>query len=251
MKKIGIVGGVGPEASNKFCELLIKRKRKLKDQDNIPFIHYCNPQIPDRTEFILGEGEDPIPELIRSCLELEKINADFIVIPCNTAHCFLDKIQENVSIPIVDMTKVLIKKIITERPLIKRVGVLATTGSIKSRLFEDYLNSLGIETVAPDEIEQEALVMEAIYGKKGIKTGKKAHPKRLLLQAAENLIQQGAEAIILGCTEIPLVLKQKDFAIKLYDPMDILAKEIVQYVESEEKTEVITVKYVITNPSKQ
>lgn len=245
MNKVGIVGGIGPEASNKFCELLIKRKSKKTDQENIPFIHLCNPQIPDRTEFILGKGENPIPAIIETCLKMEKMGADFLVIPCNTAHCFLSEIQEKVSIPIVDMTKVLMKKIKISAPSIKKIGVLATTGSRTNKLFENYLGSIGIETITPTETEQEELVMEAIYGKKGIKAGRKIYPKKLLYLAAQKLIGRGAQAIILGCTEIPLVLKQKDFAIKLYDPMEIVAKEIINYVESKEKPEVVTVKYVI------
>lgn len=249
MERVGIVGGTGPEASNKFCELLIKYKKKKKDQDNIPFIHFCNPQIPDRTDFIMGEGPDPTPEFIKTCLELEKAGADFLVIPCNTAHHFLPEIQEKVGIPIIDMTKLTIKEISTNAPSLRKIGLLATTGTLKSKLFEKYLNTIGVETITPNEFEQEELVTEAIYGTKGIKAGKKLHAKRLLYLATQKLIERGAQAIIMGCTEIPLVLKQKFFSVKLYDPMRIAAKEIIKYTESEEKSEVITVKYVIKNPS--
>ena len=117
----------------------------------------------------------------------------------------------------------------------------------------DFVQSLKhstlIETIIPNEFEQEDLVMEAIYGSKGIKAGKKLYGKRLLFLAAQNLIRKGAQAIILGCTEVPLVLKQKDFEVKLYDPMRISAKEIIKYIGSKEKTEVITVKYVIQKPT--
>lgn len=244
MKTIGIVGGVGPEASNKFCDLLIKYKHKSKDQDNIPFIHFCNPQIPDRTEFILGKGKNPVPEIVKTCLKLEEAGADFLVIPCNTAHCFLSQIQQDISIPIIDMIKILIKKIKTENPQIKRVGILATTGSIKAKLFENYLNIIDVKAIIPNSQDQEQLVMKAIYGENGIKSGKKVYPKKLLLKAAKNLIKKGAQAIILGCTEIPLVLKQKNLNLPLYDPMDIVAEEIIEYIEKEEK-EILTCDSII------
>ena len=231
-KLFGVVGGVGPEASNKFCELLVKYKSAKNDQDNIPFIHFCNPQIPDRTESILGRGENPVDEIVKTCKTLENVGAEFLVIPCNTAHYFYSDIQERVTVPIVNMIGLLVKKIKSDNPGIRRVGVLATTGSIKSGIFEDTLGSLGIETVIPYESEQKEIVMEAIYGKNGIKAGKKHEAKKLLTLMAKRLVERGAEAVILGCTEVPLVLDQKDFATKLYDPMDISAHAIIKFVES-------------------
>jgi aspartate racemase len=246
MKKIGIVGGVGPEASNAFCEMLIKNKSVKNDQDHIPFIHFSNPQIPDRTDYIIGKGENPTQEIINTCQVLENAGADFLVIPCNTAHYFLREIQENITIPIVDMTKVLVKKIAKEEPPIKKIGILATTGSIKAQIYQNYFKKVGVETILPSEKDQEEIVMDAIYGQKGIKAGNKTSSKIKLMIAAQDLINRGAEALVLGCTEIPLVLEQKDFDVKLYDPMDIASKEIIKYVEKEiEKEEVVTVKYVL------
>lgn len=246
---VGIVGGVGPEASNKFCEFLVKYKNAKSDQENISFLHYCNPQIPDRTEFILGNGVDPTPEFIESCKLLQNSGADFLVIPCNTAHYFLPEIQKHVSIPILDMTKLLIKKILEENPPIRKIGILATTGSIKARIYQEYFERLGIESILPSEEEQENLVMHAVYGANGIKAGKKTIAKKKLIDIAHRLIERGAEVLVLGCTEIPLVLKQKDFDIKLFDPMAISAKEIIRYVEKETRMEVVTVEYSLKRPA--
>ena len=250
MKTVGIVGGVGPEASNKFCEILIKRTHAKNDQENLPFLHFCNPQIPDRTDYLLGNGEDPTPEMIKTSKKLEKAGADFLVIPCNTAHSFLPKIQEGVSIPIVDMTKILVKGVLSDYPPIEKIGILATTGSIRTRIYQDYFESVGIETLTPTEEEQENLVMEAIYGNKGIKAGKKLIPRKKLREAAKKLISRGAEAIVLGCTEIPLVLKQKDFTTKLYDPMDLTTKEIVKYISEDLENEVVSVRFVLRDFAK-
>lgn len=240
-KIIGVVGGVGPEASNKFCEFLIKNKQSKSDQEHLTFLHYCNPKIPDRTDFIIGIGEDPRPELIKTCKTLQEAGASFIVIPCNTAHVFLKDIQDFIDIPIIDMTKVLVKKVL-ENKEIKKVGVLATNGGIKTELYQSYFESVGIETILPSEEEQENLVMKSIYGKKGIKAGNKKDSKKNLTIIANKLIEKGADALILGCTEIPLVLKQKDFNVKLFDPMEIVANEVIKYLE-EEKTEMVTITY--------
>ena len=230
--------------------MLIKYKKKEKDQDNIPFIHYCDPQIPDRTEAILGIGEDPTQPIINVCLALESMGADFLVIPCNTAHHFLSRVQDEVNIPIVDMTKVLVKRVLTDNPEIKKIGILTTTGSIKAGIFQNHFGSVGVETLLPDDIDQETVVMEAIYGKQGIKAGKKRIPKILLTRAAQRLMDRGAEAIILGCTEIPLVLKSKDPKMKLYDPMELVAKDIVNYHEIK-KEDIVTVKCIIKPNEKE
>jgi aspartate racemase len=242
-KIIGIVGGVGPEASNKFCEFLIKFKKTKTDQENLKFIHFCNPKIPDRTEFILGKGLDPTSELIKTCLNLQNSGADFLVIPCNTAHYFLPEIQESVDIPIVDMTKVLVKNVLEKKPHLRKIGILATTGSLIAGIYERYFKAVGVDVILPSNEDQENLVMKSIYGQKGIKAGKKLIPKKKLIQVAHKLIKSGAEALVLGCTEIPLVLKQKDFEVKLFDPMELTAREIIKYVGEEETPLVITVKY--------
>lgn len=242
-KIVGVVGGVGPEASNKFCEFLIKYKKAKKDQDNLTFFHFCNPKIPDRTEFILGKGENPVPEIVKTCKILKEAGSDFLIIPCNTAHYFLPEVQANVDLPIVDMTKLLVKRILEEYPPITKVGIIATTGSIHTEIYQNYFKSVGVETIIPSVEDQENLVMRAIYGNDGIKAGKKILPRKKLMLIAHKLIEQGAEAIVMGCTEVPLVLRQKDFAVKLFDPMAISAKEIIKYVEEKEKPKFVTVEY--------
>jgi aspartate racemase len=245
MRMVGVVGGVGPEASNKFCELLIKNTSAKRDQDNIPFLHFCNPQIPDRTDFIIGEGESPVDELISTSRSLEAAGADFLVIPCNTAHYFLSQVQESVSIPIIDMTKVLVKNVLSGYPPIKKIGLLATTGSIRGEIYQKYFKSVGVEVILLSDEDQEELVMGAIYGDVGIKAGKKNLPKKKLKCAAEKLIEMGAEGVVLGCTEIPLVLRQKDFDVRLYDPMDLTAKEIVNYICEDSRKEIVSIRFVL------
>lgn len=222
---------MGPEASNTFCSKLIRMKKCSSDQENIPFFHYCNPKIPDRTKFILREGENPVPELLQSCKMVENAGANFLVLPCNTAHYFIPELKKNINTPIIDMVSLTVKKIKQDFPSIQKVGLLSTTGTIQARVYENKLNQLGIETVKPNSFYQESFVMEAIYGSKGIKSGKKKLGRNLLTSTVEHLISNGAQAVILGCTEIPLVLKQKDFIIPFYEPMEITVSRILEYGE--------------------
>ena len=237
-KTVGILGGLGPEASNKFCELLIKYKTKEKDQDNIPFIHISNPQIPDRASAYNGQGESPVPEMVKTCNLLKSAGADFAIIPCNTAHVFLQDIQEQVEIPIINMIDLLISDIIKTNNSIKSIGVLGTSLTKKTGLYRGYLKKAGINVIEPTDDEQDNLLMEAIHGKNGLKAGKKIISRRLLTKAANNLIDRGAEALILGCTEIPLVLLQKNFDVKLYDPMEVAAREIIRHCNPEDNIEI-------------
>ncbi|MFA6255526.1 MAG: amino acid racemase [Patescibacteria group bacterium] len=230
---VGVVGGVGPEASNKFCEFLIKNKKANSDQEHLTFIHYCNPKIPDRTKYILGEGENPKPEIIRSCKILQKAGASFIVVPCCTSHVFLKEIQEYVNIPIIDMIRILVRDVMEKYPKIKNVGILATSGSLKKNIYQNYFKDVEINAILPSAKEQEELVMNALYGSGGIKAGNKNFSKKKLMIITEKLIKQGAEAIILGCTEISLVLKQKEFDVPLIDPMEITANAVIEYLKKE------------------
>ena len=146
---------------------------------------------------------------------------------------------------IVTMASVLVKSVLSGYPPIKKIGLLATTGSIRGEIYQKYFKSVGVEVILLNDEDQEKLVMGAIYGDIGIKAGKKILPKKKLKSAAEKLIDMGAEGIVLGCTEIPLVLKQKDFDVRLYDPMDLTAKEIVKYVGEDSRKEIVSIRFVL------
>ena len=229
---VGVVGGVGPEASSKFCEYLVRGNRVAKDQEHITFIHYCNSKIPDRTQAILREGESPVEEIVRVCKELERMGADIIVIPCNTAYFFIDEIRQNISIEILDIVDFCVQTILNSDKGIKNIGILATDGTIKSGIYENPLKKSGFNVFILNDDEQRLFVTEAIYGKNGVKAGKKRQPEILLRKGIEILGSRGAEAVILGCTEISLVIKNKDFTVGIIDPMRITANEVIRRVNS-------------------
>src|SRR3989339_643980 len=212
LKTLGILGGMGPEATSYLFNLIIKNTKVKKDQDHIPVVIFNYPQIPDRTLNIVENGESPLLYLIKGMKLLEKAKADVVIIPCNTAHYYIEEINKYSTLPILNMIE-LTSKHVKEMP-VKKIGVMATTGTIRTKLYQRNLENLGLE---------------AVYGKRGVKAGYKKEPKRLLKEISQRLSERGAEVIIAGCTEIPLVLSRKDIPVELVNPMEILAKAAVTY----------------------
>ena len=178
---------------------------------------------------MLGEGRDPRPEILSAALELERGGAKIIAMPCNTAHCFANFIQRGLKKAelinmLTETKKYLDGQFLGTLPKPK-LGLLATTGTIKTNLYQKYFQ--GWHFILPDETTQNS-VMDAIYGKNGIKSGRTKYPRQILRQAAEHLHKNGAEVIILGCSEISLSLKnEKNNSVCYINPIKILAKALV------------------------
>ncbi len=224
-KIIGILGGMGPEATIDLLNKIIKLTPAKKDQDHLRIIIDNNPKIPDRTAAILGEGEDPLPALRKTAQNLEKAGVDFILIPCNTAHYFLPLIQKGIKVPILNMIEETAKESKKKIPRIKKAGLLATLGTYKTKIYPQYFGKFNIEIISPEEKEKDE-IMRIIYAIKGGDLSKKI--KENLLSIVKNLIERGAEAIIAGCTEIPLILKEKEISIPLIDPTQVLARVAIE-----------------------
>lgn len=223
-RTIGVLGGMGPEATAYFFTLIIKRTDAARDQDHIPILIYNNPRIPPRTDALIGKGPSPVPLLREGARRLEKSGADFIVMPCITAHAFLQPMRSAVSIPILDIPKETARWTRKSFPRVKQAGLIASTGTVRSGLFDAAFARVGVSLLVPSEREQEK-IMTAIFGPEGIKAGApSAGPKKLILSVAKSLIRRGAEAIIAGCTEVPLVLKTKDLTVPLIEPLGIAAQ---------------------------
>ena len=224
-KIIGILGGMGPEATIDLFYKIIKLTPAKKDQDHLRIIIDNNPKIPDRTAAILGKGEDPLPALQQSARNLQKAGADFIIIPCNTAHYFLPRIQESVNIPIINMIEETAAEVKRRIPCLKKVGLLASMGVYKVKIYNHFFQKFEIEVIFPDKENQEK-VMKVIYA---VKAGDLSDEvKKDIIAVSQNLIDKRAEAIIAGCTEIPLILKEEEVPVPLIDPTQILARIAVQ-----------------------
>ena len=227
---IGILGGLGPAATVDLFDKIVKHTPAACDQDHLKVVVENNPQIPDRTAALQGKNQDPRIAMLATAEKLKASGADFIIVPCNTAHFFLKTVQQHIGIPILSMIEETAEYITAHFSGIKKAGLLATTGTVDSGVYKDPLNKRNIELLLPPVKSQKNLVMEAIYGKEGVKAGNKiGQPRVLLLKAIEELLDQGAELIIMGCTEIPLALKAGDAAVPLIDPTDILAQSAVRH----------------------
>ena len=224
-KIIGILGGMGPEATIDLFYKIIKSTPAEKDQDHLRIIIDNNPKIPDRTTAILGKGEDPLPALQETARNLEKAGADFIIIPCNTAHYYISQIQESVNIPILNMIEETAKETQQRTPQIKKIGLLASMGTYKMEIYHQHFKKFNIEVISPEEKDKEE-VMKVIYAVKAGDLSEKV--KKNIIQIAQKLIDKGAEAIIAGCTEIPLILKEGDVPVPLIDPTKVLAEIAIQ-----------------------
>lgn len=222
---IGILGGMGPAATADFYQKIIRATPAKADQDHLKVLIFSNPQVPDRTAAIQGQGPDPLPVLVASAEVLVQGGADFITIPCITAHYFFDALQCAVSVPILHMVGETVRAVMAVYPHLRRLGLLATSGTLRSRLFESYFEPRGFAVLTPDPSVQASAVMEAIYA---VKHGEPLdRPRRLILEAAEHLQARGAEAIMAGCTEVPLILEDGDLPIPVIDPTWILAQAAV------------------------
>jgi len=223
-KTIGILGGMGPEATAYFYQLIIKNTIAEKDQEHIPVVIYANPGVPERTAAVLGKGPSPLPRLLEGIRVLKEAGADFIVMPCVTAHHFYNEIMREVKVNFLNLVEETVLYALRKNPDLKKAGLVSSTGTLKSRLFHEAFGREAVEIIEPQEEEQER-VMEAIFGKEGVKAGYTSGKSREAIRdAARALIARGAEAVIAGCTEVPLVLKARDIEVPLIEPLQILAE---------------------------
>jgi len=226
-KTIGILGGLGPEATAYMYSLIIKHTRVLKDQDHIRIFIYSNPKVPPRTDAILDKGPSPVPMLVEGMNVLKSAGADFVILPCVTAHYFMPEVLSHSPFPFLNLIEESLRWAQEKIPGLKRAGLIASTGTLTSRIFHDAYSRAGIEILSPEGKDQER-VMEAIFSEEGIKAGvTTGRPKDLIVNTARILIARGAEAIIAGCTEIPLVLRAEDISVPLIEPMEIMAQKSI------------------------
>jgi len=225
-KVIGILGGMGPEATIDLFTKIVRGTKVKKDQDHLRILIDNNPKVPDRTRAIQGRGPSPVPEAVRSAKALERAGADFIVIPCVTVHHYYQALRKRVKIPVLHIVGETVKYVEAKFKGIEKIGLLATTGTIQAGLFQKGFSGAGKEWVFPPPDLQKKKVMEAIYGIKA--AGPSDRSRKLVLQACNTLIRRGAQAVIAGCTEIPLVLNEGDLPIPVIDPISILARAAIE-----------------------
>ncbi len=216
-KRLGIIGGLGPMASAHFYKMITQMTAAELDQEHLEIEILSLPGIPDRTAYICGRSsQDPLPALINAALELQSHGADIIAIPCVTAHCFFDKIQDTVDAKIINMVEETARCL--TRHNVKATGLLATEGTLTCSAFEKELNKHDIKAIKP-ETKDQTVIMSTIYEK--IKAARPIDQDRFDA-VTDSLRNLGAETIILGCTELSLIDKST-MKGSYFDALDILA----------------------------
>lgn len=226
---IGIIGGMGPAATADLFQKIIRATPARSDQEHLRVIIDSNPQIPDRAAFLRGEGPDPSPALVATARNLTGAGAGLLLIACNTAHLFHGAVQESVSVPVLHLMQETAASVATRFPRLRRIGLLATTGTVARRLYHRELERVGLQVLVPGEADQ-ADLMAALLAVKG---GELAGPHTVAARVAAALAARGAEALIAGCTELPLVLAQADVAVPLIDATQVLAEAAVRRASAE------------------
>lgn len=219
---LGVIGGLGPLATTRFMELVIGMTEAKTDQENVDMIVYNFPSIPDRTGYILGSNlKSPLPGLRSVAGELTRQKVDLIAIPCVTAHYFHSELQSTTPVPILNgltLSANLLKK-----RGIRRAGIMATDGTLASGILSRELEKAGILPVLPSSRGQED-VMHIIY--ENVKAGKPVETDRFL-RAQRELQDAGAEAVVLGCTELSVAKSELGLGTGLLDIMEVMARESV------------------------
>ncbi|MDM5250352.1 amino acid racemase [Lysinibacillus sp. G4S2] len=224
MKKqtLGIIGGVGPLATMFIGEMIVRRTKATKDQEHLHTIIDNDTNIPDRTAFILDNTkENPVPVIVADAKKLASVGADVIAIPCNTAHTFYDDIVEGSPVPVLHMIRETAKRAYDLGA--ERVGILATTGTLTSRMYQDALEEFGIKPVVPDDSMKEK-VMSIIYDY--VKAGKDVSQEDWQ-PIEEAMLVLNCDRIVLGCTELSIVNRDLKLSDKYIDSLIVLAERAI------------------------
>ena len=225
---VGVMGGLGPIATHDFLGKVLAATGAACDQEHLHLIIDNDPKVPNRNEAIAGRGPSAGPALAAMARRLEDAGADFLVMPCNTASFYAPEIRAATRVPFVGIVPETCAFVRERHPAVRRAGVLAAGGCRQARLYETALAELGLEPVTADDGEQ-ARFMDLLYA---IKAGARGSATKAAMAAlGEALIERGAEVVIAGCTEVPLVLVNGDLGRPLVDSTAVLAEATVAYAK--------------------
>jgi aspartate racemase len=227
-KTVGVIGGLGPAATLDFFDKVLKRTRAARDQDHLRLIIDNNTKIPDRNAASRGEGPLPGPAIAATARRLQDAGAEFIVMACNTAHEHEAEIRAAISVPFINMIEATVKVVADLRP--EKAGVLAGDACLAANLYQDALKKAGVQPVLLNADSQKTM-MELIYRIKAGDTGPTV--RRSMAMLAKKLEAQGAEVVIAGCTEAPIVLTADDIDGELISSTDVLVERTIVFAGAE------------------
>ncbi|MDQ2955857.1 MAG: amino acid racemase [Actinomycetota bacterium] len=225
LSALGVLGGMGPLATAHFYQQLIALTPAERDQDHLPVVLWADPSVPDRTAAVLGQGDSPVPAMLRGIRWLQAAGTDLVAVPCNTAHAFFDQIVTHTEVRLIDMVLESVRTAQCEQPAAGKVGVLCTEGTRVAQLYERAARTQDVELVQVDARTQRRSVDVAI----GLVKARPADHDALaaaaehITLAAARLVELGAEVVIAACTEIPLVMSGASRIVPMIDSTGCLA----------------------------
>lgn len=224
-RTIGILGGMGPAATVDLMGRIIAATPALGDAGHLRLLVDCDPSVPDRNRAIAGQGPSPSPALVRMAQGLERLGADLLAIACNSAHAWAGEIRAATNIPLISMIDATVAAIPTG---IRRVGLLAADACLGAELYQTPLAAAGFEVLTSDR--QDAF-MALVYDVKAGDTGTEARAGMAAI--AQGLVARGAELIIAGCTEVPLLLDPDACPVPVVDSTEALVRQLVHEATAE------------------
>ena len=228
-KIVGIIGGMGPEATVDLMNRIIKGTSASDDADHIRMIVDNNPKVPSRIKALLeGGGEDPAPCLQEMARKLHAWGADFLVIPCNTAHYYHTKVQEVVPVPVLNMIRLTCEEVFHLEPDLKTIGLLASTAVLNIGLYKKEFQSFGVNVLNPAE-EIQCLVMDIIRKIKTSNYG--AEVVETFQLAVNHLLDSGAQGLLIACTELSMFTSAIQSEKPVFDSAQVLAESIIKEVK--------------------
>lgn len=229
---LGVIGGLGPMATAYYLELVVAMTDVRRDQEHPRIVIMNDPTIPDRTAYILGQSEeDPLPAMVALGGQMKELGADVLATPCITAHYFHEELQAGTGLPMLHAIRE-VAQLLAEKG-IRRVGLMATDGTVSSGIFQREIEKLGMELVLPS-LQGQKGVMTLIYDQ--VKAGI-APDMTLFASIRQELRRLGAEVVVLGCTELSLLKKEQPLGDGILDALEVLARASVLACEKPVKPE--------------
>ena len=230
MRRIGIIGGMGPEATVLLMSRIIAATPARDDADHVPMIVDNNPQVPSRIKALIESGgEDPGPVIAGMAQKLEAFGAEALAMPCNTAHHYADEIRNAVAIPFIDMVRLTVDAISSETRPGAKIGMLASPALRITGVFTDAFAGTGR---IPLHLADDSALLELI---RHIKThGADDNARAQMTVASRALICEGADMLLIACSELSLVSSAVDPAAHSIDTIDLLAGACIAFSSGQE-----------------
>ena len=225
LRRVGILGGMGPAATVDLMAKVLREAGAARDEDHVPLIVWNVSQVPSRPAAVRGEGPSPLPALVEAARFLEHAGATALAIACNTAHHWADDLRRASSIPLLHIADAAMEELASRAPPVRKVALLGTRATLQLGIYTRPLEARGIEVRVPEEPLQAALDRAIV----AVKAGDLERARTEFVPVARTMLDRGADAIVLGCTELPLIPCPADAAARVIDPTLALARAIVRH----------------------